>query len=145
MKALAHLLAARRSVTLVAALLLAFVGMGVAAQPASAYAQGCTAAPWGYVCNTTYGSGAYVPQVTAIRTKISGELICNYSADVSVLDGRNQAHVKWYQHFSHGGCSAGRAWFNAYPIRTFPCGDVTSVAFFENGARQGGYATIRLC
>jgi len=121
------------------------VGVIAMATPALAYANRCTPAPYGYVCNTTYGNGAYVPQVTAVRGKASGDLICNYSADISVLDGRNQSRVKYYKHFSYGGCSVGRAWFNAYPVRTFACGDVVSVAWFEDGKREGGYANVRLC
>jgi hypothetical protein len=135
----------RRMFTLVAVLLLATVGSLTFASPASAYAQGCTAAPYGYVCNTTYGNGNYVPQVTAIRTKASASWICNYTAHISVLDGRNTANVKYFRSFYHGGCTVGRAWFDAYPQRYFSCGDITSVAWFEDGVRQGGYANIRLC
>ena len=124
---------------------LSAMGLFFTASPASAAAQKCTSAPYGYVCNSTYGSGAWVPQITAVRGKASGDLICNYSAHISVLDGRNHANVKFRQTFRNSGCTVGRAWFNSYPARHFSCGDVTSVAWFEDGRQEGGYANVKLC
>jgi hypothetical protein len=113
--------------------------------PGAAYAtaQSCTRAGIGAVCNTTYGSGARVDEIWAIRDK--GFSIMNPSADASVLDGRNQAHVKWFQHKSRTGSDVGRSWLIFYPARTFACGDVTSVRFYENNVPQGGFANVRLC
>jgi hypothetical protein len=127
-----------------AVLALLFAGSLTMAGSASATAQGCTLAPSGYVCNTTYGSGARVDKVVAIRSRsVSAGFICNYSADVSVQDpwGRSV----WYRHLSHEGCTALRATLTFPVNRTFYCGYVTSVAWFESGVRQGGYANINLC
>lgn len=113
------------------------------ATPAHADAQSCARAGVGSVCNTTKGSGAYVREIWAIRDK--GWSIMNPSADASVLDGRDNSRVKWFQHKSRTGSDIGRSWLIFYPQRTFSCGDVTSVRFYENGTPQGGYANVRLC
>jgi hypothetical protein len=135
----------RKGFTLIAAILLALTGSLAIATPALAFAQKCTWAPYGLVCNSTYGNGDYVAQISAIRDKANAEMICNYSAHISVLDGRNTANVKYFRSFYHAGCTPGRAYFNTYPQRHFACGDITSVAWWENGVRQGGYANVRLC
>ena len=132
----------RRLLNILVVVGLAFVGVVASATGASASAEGCTWAPSGYVCNYTYGSGAYVDRIAAIRGR-TGSLICNYSADASVQDPWGR--VVWYGHQSHAGCTPLRAYFNFYPRRTFHCGYVTSVAWFESGVRQGGYANISLC
>jgi hypothetical protein len=112
---------------------------------AHADAQSCTRVGAGAVCNTTKGSGAYVREIWAIRDKPLSTSIMNPSADASVLDGRNNAHVKWFQHKSRTGSDVGRSWLIFYPQRTFACGDLTSVRFYENNVPQGGYANVRLC
>jgi len=128
---------------LTVAVVLAAVATALLPTAASATAQSCTRAGLGVVCNTTYGSRAYVDRIVAIRDK--GWDIPNPSADASVLDGHNHAHVLWFQHQSRTGSFVGRAWFNFYPRRNFLCGDVTSVRFYENRTPQGGYANVRLC
>ena len=120
------------------------VGLLIPASSASASAQGCTFAPSGDVCNHTYGSGAKVDTVVAIRDRApSSGFICNYSADVSVQDPWGRPI--YYQHLSHSGCYPGRATLTFQVHRTFYCGYVTSVAWFESGVRQGGYANVNLC
>jgi hypothetical protein len=110
---------------------------------ASASAEGCTWAPSGGVCNYTYGSGARVDEINAIRDRVNNQLICNYSADASVEDAYGR--VVWFQHQSHTGCTPARAYFRFYPKRTFVCGYVTAVAWYESGVQQGGYANVNLC
>ena len=128
-------------VVVVAAALLASL---VAPNPAFADAQSCARIGLtGSVCNTTKGGGAFVREIWAIRDKTWE--INNPGADASVLDGRNHAHVKWFQHKSTKSSDVGRAWLIFYPGRTFACGDLTSVQFYENGSAQGGVANVRLC
>jgi hypothetical protein len=121
---------------------LAFAGVLSTSSSAAASAEGCTWAPSGYVCNYTHGSGAYVSTIDAIRGR-SSNLICNYAADASVQDPWGR--VVWFGHQSHQGCTPARAWFTFKVYRTFRCGYVTSVAWFESGVRQGGYANVNLC
>lgn len=130
----------RRLFTFSAVVVLMFSTMVVVAPAAFATAQSCTSAPRGYVCNTTYGSGARVDRVAAIRAQPQ---TCNYSADMSVLDPWGR--VKHFQHKSFGGCSYVRSWIWFDVYRTFRCGDETSVRWYENGVPQGGYANVVLC
>jgi hypothetical protein len=111
------------------------------ASPASATAQQCAA--FSATCNTTYGSGARVDKVVAIHD--FPWRICNYGADVSVLDGRNHAHVKWFKHITVNSCVPLRAYITFTINRTFSCGDVTSVLFYSGSDPTGGYANVRLC
>jgi hypothetical protein len=133
----------RRLMLLPLAALLAALATALLPNSAFADAQSCARTGIGSVCNTTKGSGAYVREIWAIRDK--GWNIMNPSADASVLDGRNNAHVKWFQHKARTGSDVGRSWLIFYPQRTFSCGDLTSVRFYENGVPQGGYANVRLC
>ena len=127
-----------------AVLFLLLTGSLLTAGSASATAQGCTFAPGGYICNTTQGSGGRVDQVVAIRGRsIATGMICNYSADVSVQDPYGRP--VWFGHKSHIGCYPYRATLTFPVHRTFPCGYVTSVAWYESGVQQGGYANVNLC
>jgi hypothetical protein len=128
----------------VGATVVAVLALLLLPSPAFADAQSCARVGLrGSVCNTTKGGGAYVREVWAIRDKPWE--INNPGADVSVLDGRNHAHVKWFQHRSTKSSDVGRSWLIFYPRRTFTCGDLTSVQFYENGSAQGGVANVRLC
>jgi hypothetical protein len=113
--------------------------------PAHATAQACitTYVPPGTVCNTTYGSGARVDQIDAVRN--AKWVVVNPGADASVLDGRNHSRVKWFQHQERRGDYPLRVWFRFYPRRIFACGDVTSVAWYESGGPKGGYVNVTLC
>ena len=92
----------------------------------------------------TYGDKAQVDSIYAIRTRVKGDppLVCDYSADVSVLAPRGR--VKWFGHQKHVGCTPVRAFFKLNVNRTFRCGDETSIGFYENKAPQGGYAIMKL-
>jgi hypothetical protein len=101
---------------------------------ADAAATNCLLESGGTVCNVTNGFGRYVGYIGATRNKFSWSYICDYSADISVLDGRNHARVKFFRHVGpHNGCTALRAWFRVDVGRYFANGDVTSVRWYEEG------------
>jgi hypothetical protein len=78
---------------------------------AFATAEGCTSAPQGYICNKTRGDKARVDSIYVIRTRVKGKprLVCDYSADASVLAPGGR--VKWFSHQKHVGCTPVRAFF----------------------------------
>lgn len=137
----------RRILAAAAVVLGVLTVMVFGATVASATAKSCTQHTWGRVCNTTYGSGARVDHVLASRDKyfIKDPYICDYSADISVLDGRNRAHVKYFAHPSHVGCIFGDyAGLDQAVHRVFACGDVVSVRWYDRDGASG-YANRTLC
>lgn len=116
--------------------------------PAAASADGCTGAPYGYVCVQVEGERRYVERLGAVRGKANWSAICDYSAKVVV---RAPSGRKWrYRSPFHRGCSWGRAWFDWYPRRRFPHNSRVCAYFYEDGTRrrhgkrQGGVPCVTI-
>lgn len=116
--------------------------------PAVASADGCTGAPYGYVCVQVEGEGRYVERLGAVRGKANWSAICDYSARVVV---RAPSGRTWrYRSPFHRGCSWGRAWFDWYPRRRFPHESRVCAYFYEDGTRkrhgkrQGGVPCVTI-
>lgn len=124
-------------------------GAVLGASTASATATSCISHHIGRVCSTVHGSGARVDRVGVTRENWNLRLyeICDYSAEISVLDGRNQARVKFYTHPSHIGCTspASLLILSGQINRTFACGDVVSVRWYDRSGSPSGYVNKRLC
>jgi hypothetical protein len=129
---------------LVAVLMACGVAILGTPQSAAASATKCVWYPNGSVCNHTEGYGTVVRWIQARRSKVSASLICNYSADISVLDGRNPSRVKFFRNYRHNGCTPGLAYFNATVNGAFAVGDITSVRWYESGNDPSGYANVVL-
>ena len=105
---------------------------------AGASAEGCTAAPLGYVCNYTHGTSTWVSEVDAIRGKLSWDAICSYSAKVFFYIPHRGTRVRRSGIVHNGACSFGRAWINFAINRHYRDGTKICVAFYEYHRQQGG-------
>jgi hypothetical protein len=109
--------------------------LSVPVPPASA-AQGCTPAPFGYVCVTANGKGTRITSVGVQRGKGDKSLICNYRGRVVVTSPSGK--TLWSRTSSRNQCTPLRAWFGWKVNRSFPAGSQICSSFYENGTKQGG-------
>ena len=103
----------------------------------AAFAQNCTPAPYGDVCTQEIGGshGHYVDTTRVTRDKVSGAMICNYSATVTI-SGVSQV----FRSPTHNGCTPVEAWFDFHLSRNLPNNTTLCGRFFESGTQQGGAA-----
>jgi hypothetical protein len=138
----------KRRLIILATVVLAVVALTLGStSSASATGTACAQHLVGRICTTVYGAGARVDSVSVSREKwnINWPFICNYSADISVLDGRNPARVKYFAHPTHAGCTRGAiAVLGVAVHRTFACGDIVSARWYDDDGASG-YANKRLC
>src|SRR4051812_35637324 len=106
-----------------------FIGVVIGlAAPANASAQTCIAAPGGYICTKTYGSGTYVEALGVSRGKSTP--ICNYSAWFFYIPPSGGAYG--INSVFRAGCGLGRVWLDATVGQNFPVGTQVCAKFYED-------------
>lgn len=98
--------------------------------------EGCTAAPFGYVCGiigTPGGKRIINAQVS--RGKADASLICNHHGTFTIYSGNRVIHTKTSAR--HTGCTPLRAYHGWNFNMRWPTATRACVSFFENRVRQG--------
>jgi hypothetical protein len=114
---------------------------GIGSAPKAEAAQGCTYAPWGYVCTNVRADGTRISGVAVARGSADGSIICNYAAEVKVAPPKGKSYSLGGRK-KYSGCTPLRAYLSWNVNKTFKSGTRLCGYWYEGNRQIAGASCL---